>query len=216
VDTQKIDSSRVKTHEEILKLFEDVQSAKARVQNPGMFPKVCYEQVTTLKQIDPSMKQSVKPQVITPPIPPKGEILQPEQVQKPFFKQTQKPEIPSEKKKKWFDFLKIEVTEDEGVPPSPLVESEPEDPLVRPSTFVLQLDSEGNLVGFPLKKTHERKKPQYSEESEGEPVKGLKGIIQALGSKFRRKSSEGSESTESSGGGIAEKIKGIFRRKNTE
>lgn len=216
MDTQKIDSSRVKTHEEILKLFEDVQSAQARVQNPGIAPKVSYEQVTTLRQIDYSMKQSIKPPMIAPPIPPKGEILQPEQIQKPIFKQPKKPEIQSEKKKKWFDFLKIEITEDEEVALSPAVEPQPEDPMVRPSTFVLQLDAEGNLVGFPLKKTNQSKQPRPSEELEGEPVKGLKGIIQRLGSKFRRTSSEGSESTESSGGGIAEKIKGIFRRKNKE
>ncbi len=127
----------------------------------------------------------------------------------------QKPEVPLERKKKWFDFLKIEVTDDEEIAPTPEVEPQPEDVMVRPSTFVLQLDAEGNLVGFPLKKTHERRKPQQSEESEGEPEKGIKGIIKRLGSKFRRKSSEESESAES-GGGIADKIKGIFRRKNEE
>jgi hypothetical protein len=213
VDTQKIDSSRVKTHEEILKLIEDVRSAQARVQNPGELLKPSFDQVTVLKQIEPPVKQHEKPPVVHPPIQPTREIKKPDHKpsSKPVVTKTQKPELSSEKKKKWFDFLRIEVTEDEEIPSTPEVEPEPEDPMVQPSTFVLQLDTSGNLVGFPLKKTHEHRKPQQSEE----PEKGIKGIIQRLGSKFRRKSSEGSESAESSGG-IADKIKGIFRRKNKE
>ncbi|HIG99698.1 MAG TPA: hypothetical protein HA258_03855 [Thermoplasmata archaeon] len=214
MDTQKIDSSKVKSHDEILKLFEDVRSAEARVNNPEAFTKAPYEQFTVLRQNEPPVKQPREPPQKTPSLEPTREIHTPEQEEqkKPFFKRAQKPQMISEKKRKWLDILKIEVTEDEELTPVPEVESQPEDLMIQTSTFVLQLDPNGNLVGFPMKKIHERKKPEQTEESEGESEKGIKGTFKHLVSKFRRKKSEESESS----GGIADKIKGIFRRKNKE
>jgi hypothetical protein len=214
VDTQKIDAPKAKTHEEILKIFKDVQSAEARVKNPGEMTKASYEQLTILRQEKPVVKEPEESPEVTQPIEPQREIPVPEQ-NKPkrlFLKRIKKPEKPSEKKTKLFDFIKIEVTEDEDLTSTLEIEQQPEDITIRPSTFVLQLDTNGNLVGFPMKITHEHKKSEQSEASEGEPEKGIKGKLKRLGSKFRRKKSEDSESS----GGIADKIKGIFKRRNKE
>jgi hypothetical protein len=214
VDNQKFDASKVKTHEEIMKLFEDVLSAEARVKNPEKIPKTPYGHMTILRQVEPLRNQPQKPFEQKPPIQPAREIPSPKQEQqkKPFVKREQQPQIVSEKKKRWFDFLKIEVTEDEELTPTPEIEPEPEDFTIKPSTFVLQLDDTRNLVGFPLKKTLESQQSGQTEEPTGELEKGIKGLLKRLGSKLGRKKSPESESS----GGIGGKILGIFRRKNKE
>jgi hypothetical protein len=86
------------------------------------------------------------------------------------------------------------------------------------------LDTNGNLVGLPIKKPKldidkkarlfsRRKTQQGAEEQPGEePAEGIKGKQKRIGSLFHRKGSSKSESSE----GIGDKIKGIFRRKNKE
>jgi len=215
VDHQKIDYSKVKTHEEILKLIEDVRLAEAKVKNLEEFKKASYEQLTVLRHMEPPVKELEEPNDESQLSKPPDETSAPLQSKpkRSFLKRIQKPESPSEKKTKWFAFLEQEKPDAAELEPSSELEQQPEEFTIQSSTFVLQLDTNGNLVGFPMKKPHIRKNiEQGNEESEGEPEKGIKGKLKRLGSLFRRKKSEESESS----GGIGEKIKGIFKRKNKE
>jgi hypothetical protein len=104
------------------------------------------------------------------------------------------------------------------------LESEPEVPgeielqlpEVKPirTTFTLDIDSNGNLVGFPMKKQkpHNGKNIENNPENQvEEPAKGIKGKLLQLASWFRRKKTAEGETE-----GIVSKIKGIFRRKSKE
>jgi hypothetical protein len=215
VDNQNEDSSKVKTHEEILKLFHEVKSVETKVKNPEEFKKESYPVVTTLQQIKPQAQISDSAAEEQQPIEPAGEISlkKKEEPKKSFLKKIDKPEIPSEKKTHWFGFLKTEKQDIQELEPSLEVEPQPEDITILRSTFTLQLDNDGNLTGFPMKKPQtEKKTRQETEGAEEEPVKGIKGALKHITSRFRHKNSEKSESS----GGIGDKIKGIFKRKNEE
>jgi hypothetical protein len=208
LDNQNEDSSGVKTHEEIMKLYKDLQSVEAKVKNPEQLKKESVEPETIIQKIEPSLQ---KPEVTIQeqqPIEPTGEIsLKRKEPKRPFLEKIDEPEISAEKKIHWFAFFKKEKTDDSELKPSSEVEQPLQEIKISRSTFILQLDDAGNLIGFPMKKTL-----QGTEEPKGEPVKGIKGKLIQLTSMFRRKKSEESESS----GGISEKIKGIFRRKNKE
>jgi hypothetical protein len=209
LDNQNEDSSEVKTHEEIMKLYKDLQSVEAKVKNPEQLKKESIEPEIIIQKIEPSLQKPEVPIQEQQPIEPTGEmpLKEKEKPKRPFLEKIDEPEIPSEKKTHWFAFFKKEKTDDSELKPDPEVEQQPQEIKISRSTFILQLDDAGNLIGFPMKKTQ-----QGTEESEGEPVKGIKGKLIQIASMFRRKKSEESESS----GGISEKIKGIFRRKNKE
>lgn len=191
-----------------MKLYKDLQSVEAKVKNPEQLKKESIEPEIIIQKIEPSLQ---KPEVTIQeqqPIEPTGEIpLKKKETKRPFLEKIDEPEIPAEKKTHWFAFFKKEKTDDSELKPAPEVEQQPQEIKISRSTFILQLDDAGNLIGFPMKKTL-----QGAEESEREPVKGIKGKLIQLASMFRRKKSEEAESS----GGIGEKIKGIFRRKNKE
>jgi hypothetical protein len=214
VDNQNEDSSRVKTHEEILKLFHEVQSVEAKVKNPEESKKESYRAETILQEIKPPVQISDSTTEERQPMEPTGEIpiKKKDETKKSFLKKIDKPEIPSEKKTHWFDFLKTEKNDIQEPEPSLEVEPQPEEIAILRSTFILQLDNDGNLTGFPMKKLQREKKTRQAAEEAEEPVKGIKGKLKHITSRFRRKNSDESESS----GGIGDKIKGIFRRKNKE
>ncbi len=215
MDNQNEDSSKVKTHEEILRLFHEVQSVETKVKNPEEFKKESYPVVTTLQQIKPQAQISDSTAEGQQSIEPAGEISLKKKAEqkKSFLKKLDKPEIPSEKKTHWFGFLKTEKQDIQELEPPLEVEPQPEDITILRSTFTLQLDNDGNLTGFPMKKPQQEKKTrQGTEEAEEEPVKGIKGTLKHITSRFRHKSPDESESSS----GIGDKIKGIFKRKNEE
>jgi hypothetical protein len=214
VDNQNEDSSKVKTHEEILKLFHEVQSVEAKIKNPEESKKETYRAETILKEIKPTVQISDSAAEERQSLEPTGEIplQKKEETKKSFFKKIDKPEIPSEKKPHWFDFLKIEKNDIQELEPSLEIEPQPEEITILRSTFILQLDTDGNLTGFPMKKPQREKKTRQGTEEAEEPVKGIKGKLKHITSRFRRKNSNESESS----GGIGDKVKGIFRRKNKE
>jgi len=214
VDNQNEDSSKVKTHEEILQLFHEVQSVEAKVKNPDESKKESYRAATILQEIKPTVQISDSTTEERQPLEPAGEIplKKKEDTKKSFLKKIDKPEIPSEKKTHWFDFLKTEKNDIQEPESSLEVEPQPEEIAILRSTFVLQLDNDGNLTGFPMKKPQREKKIRQGTEETEEPVKGIKGKLKHITSRFRRKNSDESESS----GGIGDKIKGIFRRKNKE
>jgi hypothetical protein len=214
VDNQAEDSSKIKTHEEILKLFHEVRSVEAKIKNPGEIKKEPSHAVTVLREIKPPVQISRNVAEEQQPLVPTGEIavIHKERIKKSFLKKIDTPELPTEKKTHWFDFFKLEKNDIQE--PGQPVDIVPKPEEVQPfrSTFILELDTAGNLTGFPLKKPHREKKTQPGSGDTEEPVKGIKGKLQRLTARFRSKKSEESEST----GGISEKIKGIFRRKNKE
>ena len=214
MDNQNEDSSKVKTHEEILKLFHEVQSVEAKVKNPEESKKESCRAETILQEIKPPVQISNNAAEERQPMEPTGEIplTKKEETKKSFLKKIDKPELPSEKKTHWFDFLKTEKNDIQELDLPMEVEPQPEDITILRSTFILQLDNDGNLTGFPLKKPRQEKKTRQGTEEAEEPAKGIKGKLKHITSRFRRKNSVESESS----GGIGDKIKGLFRRKNKE
>lgn len=214
MDNQNEDSSKVKTHEEILKLFHEVQSVEEKVKNPEESKKESYSVEPIVQEIKPTVQISDSATEERQSIEPKGEIplKKKEETKKSFLKKIDRPEIPSEKKTHWFDFLITEKNDIQEPEPSLEIEQQPEEITILRSTFILQLDTDGNLTGFPMKKPQREKKIQQGTEEVEEPVKGIKGKLKHITSRFRRKNSNESESSS----GISDKIKGIFRRKNKE
>jgi len=215
VENQKENPSKVKTHEEILQLFHDVQLAEEKVRNPETFKRNKTESKDFFPVTEPPSKtpEEVVDQYQT--LDPQGEIpyKKIEEQQHSFLRRTEEPGKHAEKKTKWFAFFK---KEERGPldPELPLTVEHPElEKNISSSTFTLQLDEEGNLVGFPHKKPHPGKKTaQGTDELEEEPAKGIKGKLRQFTSKLRRKKSEEPEP----GGGIGDKIKGIFKRRSEE
>jgi hypothetical protein len=225
VDNQNDDSSKVKTHEEILKLFHEVKSVEEKVKNPGEFKKVSFESETILQEIKLPVQISKSTVEEQQPIEPTGEIplQKKEKTKKSFLKKIETPELQSEEKTHWFAFLKKEKNDNIELEPPTEIEQQPEEIKIDRSTFILQLDNGGNLIGFPMKKPQlekdkkglffSRKKTQQgTEEPEEEPVHGIKGKLIRMVSRLHPKKSDESESS----GGIGEKIRGIFKRRNKE
>ena len=225
MDDQNHDASKVKTHEEILRLFQEVQLVEAKVRNPDLWKPTSH--VTKASSQDQETpRQSFEETSEKRPLgEPTGELpheMEEEQEQS-FLDRPEPLKGHPERKTQWFGFLHKQHSED------PAIESNRDDEQaeveIRPlqSTFTLQLDPSGNLTGFPLKKPSisQEKKGWFSSkrtthpeggDSEEETDEGFRGKLKHLFSFFRRQSSEESDSRE----GIGEKIKGIFRRKDEE
>lgn len=215
MDNQKEDSSKVKTHEEILKLINDVKLVEAKVKNPEQFKKDTIEFKAFLSKIEPPLQKPEEAIEEEQLITPTGEIplKKKEEQKQSFLKRIEKPEIRSGKKTNWFSFLKKEKNDLPELEPSTEMEQQVQEIKIPRRTFILQLDNDGNLIGFPMKKSHPSKTTQQGiEEPEEAPVKGIKGKLRYMASMLRRKKSEESESS----GGIGDKIKGIFKRKSEE
>ncbi|MBN1860365.1 MAG: hypothetical protein JW840_02765 [Candidatus Thermoplasmatota archaeon] len=207
MESRQQDSTEVKTHDEILRLFKDLESIEAKVKNSELFEKDFSRAETFLREIEPQVKKPEEPNEETSqPEPPDEMRPELEEKQKrPFWRKKEKQFEPPGLKTPWFSFLKRKTDNQlEQETPTEVEAPTPEIKIPR-STFILQLDTEGNLTGLPLKKP----KPEKQEE---EQVKGLRGKLGHIGSFLRRKNASEAESKT----GIGDKIKGIFRRKSKE
>jgi hypothetical protein len=207
VDDQKEASSEVKTHQEILNLFKDLESLEAKVKNPEVFEGKSIESEAFLHEIDLPMQNSEEageePQSMEPPR-----------------------EIPQKKGEKKKQSL-LEKKEKRGKQPEFATSTGLEQPVqevkIPRSTFILELDSDGHLVGLPVKKPimekekkdwffFKRKTQSGAVEQQEEPVKGIKGKLKHVVSTLRRKKSSEAEPRE----GIGGTIKGLLKRKSKE
>lgn len=194
-----------------MKLFKDLEQVEAKVKNPTVF-------LNEQNKSD-AMTQKLELTVYTPeegiekqkPIEPTMEISFNREEQ-PFWRRKPKPQSGSQEKKPRFSFFHKE----EQTHPEPEVFTEVEQPALQVeiprSTFVLQVDPDGNLIGLPHKKHKSKKEEETSPAPEGDSVRGLTGKLKKIKTLFHRK--EDSDAQSSSG--IGEKIKGIFRRKSKE
>jgi len=187
VDSQHQEPSEVKTHDEIMNLFKELEVMQAKVKNPQEFIKEIIKSPAFVQEVDPSIHlpgQTIEQQYDTEPA---YEIphTQGEHQRRRFWTRNhqQDPSTPPES-------IQKDQAQEVRIPP--------------PSTFVLQLDSNGNLVGLPVKK----QKLQEERNQEEEPETGIKGKFKHLGNRFHRKNSSEDESDE----GIGSKLLGIFRR----
>ncbi len=197
-----------------MKLFKDLELVEAKVKNPSVLVKEQIESDAITQKIELTLYKPEEALEQQKPIEPPTDIpLDQEDTQKqPFWRRRPKPESSLEEKKPRFSFLHRQQYDHQELEVLTEVEESVPQVEIPRSTFVLQIDVEGNLVGLPLKK----KKPKIEEETNAVPdeesVRGLKGMLKKIGSLFHRKGASDSES----GGGIGEKIKGIFRRKSKE
>lgn len=224
MDNQPEESPKIKTHEEILKLFKDVQSAEAKVKNPEEVTEDTIESKAFLHETEPPSQKPEEDSEEQQPVEPSGQLPPQynEKQKRSFLHVTEKPEMQSERKKNWLSLLRKNTENQTELEPSTEGEQQADEMILHHSTFILQLDTDGNLVGFPMKKPHlehskkgglfSRQKTQSEGGEPEETAKGIKGALTHLVSTFRRKSSKGFEPS----GGIGDKIKGIFRRKTKE
>jgi len=225
VDDQNHDASKVKTHEEILRLFQEVQSVEAKVRNPDLWKPTNLVTKTPSQDLETSRQSIEETSEKRPLEEPTGELPHEmeEEHEQSLLNRPETLEGHPAGKSRWFGFLNLQHSEDLAIESNR--DDEPAEEARRPlhSTFTLQLDPSGNLTGFPLKKpsiVRERKgwlsskRTTHSEggDSEEETDEGFRGKLKHLFSFFRRQSLEESDSRE----GIGEKIRGIFRRKDEE
>jgi hypothetical protein len=226
VDNQKEASSEVKTHEEILRLFQDLESMEKKVKNPTEFEGHTIEPEAFVKEMELPTQNPTDSGEEPESIEPTGEIPLKKKEKKKIspLKKKEKQEKQSGKKISWFSFQKKETNTQSELIASTELEQQRQKVKIPQSTFTLQLDSDGHLVGLPIKKPkmESEKKGWFSlkrktqpgsvEHQEEEPVKGIKGkLIQMVSRLRRKKSSEGESSS-----GIGDKIKGLFKRKSNE
>jgi hypothetical protein len=226
VEHQKKESSEIKTHEEIMGLFKTLESMEEKVKNPDLASDRIFESKEDLQELEHPVQIPVEVVQEPEPLEPVGEIPPKDKERRkrsPFFKKKQT-EQPTEGKINRHSFWKKETINE--IDPDAATEIPQQLKDIKPirSTFSLQLDVNGNLVGLPVKK------PKLKTEKKGwfffrrkdqtatagqpgeEPAKGLKGKLTRVVSKLRRKNSSEGESTD----GFGSKIKGIFRRKSKE
>ena len=207
MESHQIDSTETKTHDEIMRLFKDLDSIEAKVKNSELFEKDTNNTETFLQEIEPQVKKPEVPSEENSQLEPPGEML-PEAEEKQrrlFWRKKEKQERPSGPKTSLFSFEKRKTDNQPEQETSKELETPIPEIKIPRSTFTLQLDTEGNLTGFTLKKIK-------SEKQEEEQVKGLKGKLRHIGSLLRRENASEAESKM----GIGDKIKGIFRRKSKE
>jgi hypothetical protein len=226
VDNQKKESSEIKTHEEIMILFKSLESMEEKVKNPELSGEELFKSEEILQEVE--RPTQIPTEVVEKPqrIEPVDEISPKKKERRkrsPLFKHERR-EQPAEKKINRLSFWK-KVTINE-LEPEVATKGEHQLQNNKPtrSTFILQFDGNGNLVGLPVKKLkletgkkgwfffRRKGQAETGEQPEEEPVKGIKGkLIRAVSKLRQKKSSEGE-----SGVGIGGKIKGIFRRKSKE
>ena len=212
-------ASESTTHEEIMKVFKDLEIIEAKVKNPTLYGKELLQSTTLLTEFERHVHRTIDALQTPRPQKPRTEINQKqEEPRHPFWKKKENHETDTEKTHR-FPSIKPE----KNMQPKPVAPVEVEEPAsdvrVSRSTFVLQLDENGNLIGLPIKKPKpEHKKSRFSlrkttqENSEGEsteqPSEGIREKLQQIGSLFHRKGSSESESSS----GLGDKLKGLFRR----
>jgi len=226
VDNQKKESPEIKTHEEIMVLFKSLESMEEKVKNSELYVEELFESEEILQEVE--RPTQIPAEIVEEPqrIEPVGELSpskKERQKRSPLFKHERR-EQPAERKINRLSFWRKEKINELEPEATTEVLQQLKDIKPPRSTFILQFDGNGNLVGFPVKKPKletEKKgwfffrrkgQAETAEQSEEEPAKGIKGKLKRVVSKLRRKKSSEGES----GGGFSGKIKGIFRRKTKE
>jgi hypothetical protein len=222
VEHQKRESSGIKTHEEILELLQSIKSMEEKIRNPELMKEDFFEPDVHLRKVEPSPHvptETIKKENI---IKSTGEIpLKKIEKQKKLKSQSQQKELAKARIKKRQSFWRKEKIGELGED-IPLQNKRPLKSIIpKQVTFTLQLDPDGNLVGFPLKKSSLeqegkgwsflRKKGKTAQVEE-EPAKGIKGKLLRIVSRIKPENS----SEEESSIGIGGKIKGIFKRTSKE
>ena len=226
MEHQKKESSEIKTHEEIMVLFKSLESMEEKVKNPELYVEELFESEEILQEVE--RPTQIPAEVVEEPqrIEPVGEISQSkkERRKRSLLFIHERKEQPAERKINRLSFWRKEKINELEPDAATEVPQQLKDTKPPRSTFILQFDGNGNLVGLPVKKPKletEKKgwfffrrkgQAETAEQSEEEPAKGIKGKLNRVVSKLRRKKSLEGES----GGGVGGKIKGIFRRKSKE
>lgn len=214
LDQKKV-SAKLKSHEEILKLFKEIETIGKNINKPE-----------TIEDA------SIQPDI---GIQDETQIKNKEEIEKDQQKldgsgKKKKPKEPKIKK----HFLKLrksklgEITDAESTELQNQLGKTGKKPKLKGSTFTLKRDDQGNLVGLNIKKPRPKKEKKslsitlfkrgegkkeatpVETEVKGIPVK-IKGVISKMTSKIPGGSK--SESSESKTSGVSGKIKGIFSRK---
>jgi hypothetical protein len=213
VDNEKKESSGTKTHKEIMELFDDLETLEQQIKNPDSFEEEPIKTKVVLQPVEPPIRAPMQPREQRQVLEPTGEIPSSLKKKQPHI-QFQKQDVDQEADHpslRSFSFLKKK----KGFASDPRLTEEiahqPMDVQAVRTTFTLDIDSNGNLVGFTLKKQRPAKSTSTAEQPGEEPAKGIKGKLTHLVSRFRRK-----ESSEGGSAGIVEKIKGVLRRKLKE
>lgn len=181
--------SEVKTHDEIMDLFKELEVMQAKVKNPQEFVKEIIKSQAFVQELKPSIHVSTQTNEQQHDTASAYEILQTqgETQKRPFWTRNPHQDLSLSQ-----ESIQKDQAQEVQIPPR--------------STFVLQLDNNGNLVGLPVKK----QKLQEGKNQEEEPETGIKGIFKHLRDRFHRKNSSEDESHE----GIGSKLLGIFRRED--
>jgi hypothetical protein len=206
VEHEKSESAEVKSHEEIVELFKELRLLEQKVKNPNLVVAEIDEPRIKPQDVEPVRAPLPETIVERHPLEPRREIqgTEKEKGKKPSPIISVQKTVIEEQKKEPRSLWRKEKTRalEPQIPTNTQQVSKEKIP--SQSTFTLQLDPEGNLIGFPLKKHRPEKKG-----GENEPSKGIKARF--LRMIPGRKSTE--SSSEESQGGIGSKIKGIFKRK---
>ncbi len=223
MENQKRESSGIKTHEEIIALFKELETMEDKIKNPELLVEDLFEPETTIQEVELPPQIPTDVQTEPQPTEPVGETPdQREKKRSPLFRHKKEQKI--EKKIKQSHRWRKAPIDEKDLTVSSEIAQQLQEPKPLRSTFTLQFDPDGNLVGLPVKKPKPegekkglfpfRRKGQSetAEQSEEEPVRGFKGKLKKITSKLRRKKSSEGES----GGGIGGKLKGILRRKGKE
>lgn len=224
MENQKRESSGIRTHEEIIALFKELETMEEKIKNPELLVEELFEPETTIPEVELPPQIPTDVQTEPQPTEPVGETPAPKKQKRlPLFRHKKEQKI--EKKIKRSHLWRKAPTDEKDLTASTEIAQQLQEPKPLRSTFTLQFDPDGNLAGLPVKKPKpEREKKglfpfrrkgqsETAEQPEEEPVSGFKGKLKKITSKLRRKkSSEGGESS----GGIGGKLKGILRRKGKE
>ena len=226
MDNQKKESPEIKTHEEIMVLFKSLESMEEKVKNSELYVEELFESEEILQEVE--RPTQIPAEIVEEPqwIEPVGEISSSKKERRkrsPLFKHEMREQLAERKINRLSFWRKEKINKLEPEATTEVLQQLKD---IKPprSTFILQFDGNGNLVGLPVKKPKletEKKgwfffrrkgQAETAEQSEEEPAKGIKGKLNRVVSKLRRKKSSEGES----GGGFGGKIKGIFRRKSKE
>jgi len=218
---QKKGYSTLKSHNEILDLFKELETIEDNVKNPDTIDESTIEPEIAKQEIEPIdiTEEIVKEPVISEVIVKKEK--KPKSKFSSKLRKKKKLKEPKSKKR----FLKLRRSK------SIKTEDAQGELKQIKNTFTLKLNGQGELVGLNIKKpiTKKEKTPllkklfkkgEAKEKAPAEPeVKGIKGIpvkIKGIISKITSKLPIGKKgkSSESKSSGIGGKVKGIFSRKS--
>lgn len=211
---QKKVFSGLKTHDEILELFEEIESIEDTLKHPETIEEELIKPETVEQEpVQPEKTGELADEIVFIEVPPESEIKK------------KKP-----KRLKIRRFLRFKKEKPGEISESTELQDQLEEPKgeFKPisSTFTLRIDDQDGLVGLnikkpkpPREKKHIRlpfKKKAAKEPKSEEKIEatGIKGKLLRIVSRIKPKKSEGEGGSKISN--IAGKIKGIFSRKSKE